>query len=106
MRKIVGFGLLAGLVLLTPAFADSSENKVLTAATPKPVTGNIEQMGYDLQSMRRHDGRYHANLLDRDTGKLIHAEFRTTDGELISARLAGKEKEWRHHVRERSDDHR
>ena len=88
MRKIVGFGLLAGLVLLTPAFADSSENKA--TAAPKPVAGNVEQMAYDLHSMRRHDGRYHANLLDRDTGKLIHAEFRTTDGELISARLLAK----------------
>lgn len=106
MRKIIGFGLLAGLALLTPALANSSEDKTLVAAPPKPVAGNLEQMGYDLQSVRKRDDRYHANLLDRDTGTLIHAEFRMTDGELISARLLAKDKERRHHTRERSDSHR
>ena len=80
MRNIIGFGLLAGVALLSPAFANPSAEKSIAAVS---VAAQIDQMGYDLQSGRHHDGRYHANLLDRDTGKLVHAEFRANDGELL-----------------------
>ena len=102
MRKIVGFGLLAGLALLTPAFAQSAD-KGVGAAPPDSVAAAVGQMGYDLQSGRDRDGLYHANLRDRDTGKLVHAEFRTDDGEMVSARLLGKDSE-RHDDKHESGD--
>ena len=106
MRKIVGFGLLAGIAMLSPAFATGSEDKSLAATSAQSVAAQVEQMGYDLQSARERDGRYHANLLDRDTGKLVHAEFRTTDGELISARLLAKDEERHDQKREKRDGDR
>jgi hypothetical protein len=106
MRKFIGFGLLAGVVLLSPAFANPSEEKAVAVAPAQSVAAQVEQMGYDLQSAREHDGRYHANLLDRDTGKLVHAEFRTTDGEMISARLLAKDEERRDHERKKGDTDR
>jgi hypothetical protein len=102
MRKIIGFGLLAGVALLSPAFANPSEEKPTAAASAQSVAAQVDQMGYDLQSAREHDGRYHANLLDRDTGKTAHAEFRTEDGELISARLLAKDEERHDHEGKRS----
>ena len=106
MRKIVGFGLLAGVALLSPAFANPSEEKAVAAASAQSVAAQVEQMGYDLQSARERDGRYHANLLDRDTGKLVHVEFRTADGELISARLLAKDEERHDHEGKKSDTDR
>lgn len=109
MRKIVGFVVLAGLALLTPAVAESVD-KGVAAAPPESVAAAVGKMGYDLQSGRDRDGLYHANLLDRDTGKLVHAEFRTDDGEMVSARLLGKDRD-RHDDRheggdtDRSKDH-
>ena len=103
MRKFIGFGMLAGVVLLSPAFANPSEEKAVTVAAAQSVAAQVEQMGYDLRSAREHDGRYHANLLDRDTGKLVHAEFRTDDGELLSARLLAKDEERHDKNGKRSD---
>lgn len=103
MRKIVGFGLLAGVALLSSAFASASEEKPVAAASAQSLAAQIDQMGYDLQSARRHAGRYHANLLDRDTGKLVHAEFRAADGELVSARLLAKDEERHERGRNESD---
>ena len=103
MRKIIRFGLLAGVALLPPAFANASEDKAAPAAPVPSVAAHIDEMGYDLQSARQRDGRYHANLLDRDTGKVIHAEFRTKDGELLSARLLAKDEE-RHDKDGKSSD--
>jgi len=109
MRKIVGFGLLAGLALVTPALADSSTEKAPTGAPVTLVATNVDRMGYDVQSVRKRNGLYHANLLDRDTGKVVHAEFGVADGELISAQLRAKDNERRDHEREsaaeRSRDH-
>jgi hypothetical protein len=93
MRKIVGFGLLAGVALLSPAFANPSEKKPAAAASAQSLAAKVDQMGYHLQSARQRDGRYHANLLDRDTGKTVHAEFRAKDGELIAARLLAKDED-------------
>ena len=103
MRTIIGFGLLTGVALLQPAFANASEDKSPAAAPALSVAAQIDEMGYDLQSARQRDGRYHANLLDRDTGKAIHAEFRTKDGELLSARLLAKDEE-RHDKDGKSSD--
>lgn len=106
MRKTIGFGLLAGIAMLSPAFATVSEDESLAAASGQSVAAQVEQMGYDLQSAHERDGRYHANLLDRDTGKLVHAEFRTTDGELISARLLAKDNERQGHEGKKSNTDR
>ena len=103
MRTIIGVGLLAGLALLSPVFANASEDKSAPATPAVSVAAQIDEMGYDLQSARQRDGRYHANLLDRDTGKVVHAEFRTEDGELLSARLLGKDEERHDKDGERSD---
>jgi len=103
MRKIIGFGLLAGVALLPTAFASASEDIAAATAPTQSMGAHIDEMGYDLQSARQRDGRYHANLLDRDTGKVVHAEFRTEDGELLSARLLGKDEERHDKDGERSD---
>jgi len=103
MRKIVGFGLLAGLALVTPALAGSSTEKAPTGAPLTLVATNVDRMGYDVQSVRKRNGLYHANLLDRDTGKVVHAEFRTEDGELISARLLANDEERHDKDGKRSD---
>jgi hypothetical protein len=103
MRTIIGFGLLAGVALLQPAFANAPEGKSPAAAPALSVAAQIGEMGYDLQSAHQRYGRYHANLLDRDTGKVIHAEFRADDGELLSARLLAKDEERRDKDGERSD---
>jgi len=50
MRKIIGFGLLAGVALLSPAFANPSEEKPTAAASAQSVAAQVDQMGYDLQS--------------------------------------------------------
>ena len=103
MRKIICFGLLAGVALLSPAFANASEAKPAAAAPALSVAAQINEMGYDLQSARQRDGRYYANLLDRDTGKVVHAEFGTNDGELLSARLLAEDQERHDKDGKRSD---
>ena len=103
MRKIIGFGLLAGVALLSPAFANPSEEKLAAAASAQSLAAQVDRMGYDLQSARQRDGRYHANLLDRDTRKTVHAEFRSEDGELLSARLIAKDGERHDHDGKESD---
>ena len=106
MRKIVGFILLAGVALLSPAFANPPEDKTVATASAQSLTAQIDQMGYDMHSGRQRGDRYHANLLDRDTGKLVHAEFRTTDGEMMSARLLAKDEERHDHEGKKGDtDH-
>ena len=103
MRKIIGFGLLAGVALLSPAFANASEDKSAPATPALSVAAQIDEMGYDLQSARQRHGRSHTNLLDRDTGKVVHAEFRADDGELLSARLLATDEERHDEDGERSD---
>jgi hypothetical protein len=106
MRKFVGFTLLAGVALLSPAFASPPEDKTVAVAPAQSLAAQIDQMGYDLQASRQRGDRYHANLLDRDTGKLVHAEFRTENGELISARLLAKDEERHDHEGKKSDTDR
>jgi hypothetical protein len=85
MRKIFGLAIIAGLGLVTPALAETA---TADAAGARALAAKIGEMGYDVQSVRERHGRYHANLLDRESGGAVHAEFRIADGELMSARLA------------------
>ena len=91
MRKIVGLAMIAGLGLLTPALAATAKGDAGTGS-PSMLASKADEMGYDVQSVRERHGRYHANLLDRESGGAVHAEFRTADGELMSARLAARDK--------------
>lgn len=102
MRNIVGLAVIAGLGLLTLALTEASKAGAAETGSPGALVTKADEMGYDLQSVRERHGLYHANLLDRQTGGAVHAEFRTDDGELMSARMAanGKDRDAREH-----DDH-
>ena len=92
MRKIVGLAMIAGLGLLTPALAATAKGDAGTGS-PSMLASKADEMGYDVQSVRERHGRYHANLLDRESGGAVHAEFSTANGELMSARLAASDKD-------------
>jgi hypothetical protein len=102
MRKIIGFAAIVGLGLLTPALAEAPKSDAKATASPSALVAKADEMGYDVRSVRERHGLYHANLLDRETGGAIHAEFRTADGELMSARIAAADKD--RDVREHDDD--
>ena len=69
MRTIIGFGLLAGVALLQPAFANAPEGKSPAAAPALSVAAQIGEMGYDLQSAHQRYGRYHATFSTATPGK-------------------------------------
>lgn len=102
MRRIVGLAVIAGLSLLTPALAETPKTDATVTATPGSLATKADEMGYDVRSVRERHGLYHANLLDRETGGAVHAEFRSADGELMSARVASNDKD--RDAREHDDD--
>jgi hypothetical protein len=101
MRKIVGLAIVVGLGLLAPALAGTPKGEPAPTASPNGLVTKADAMGYDVQSVREHHGRVHADLLDRETGRTVHAEFSAGDGELMSARIA---KDDDRNVRNRGND--
>jgi len=97
MRKFVILATLATLgATIVPAAADNAERACRQSRETKAIStddmkARIDQLGYEVRSLKSDDGCFRTTIVDRNSGGAVRALFNAATGELVRASLASRE---------------
>jgi len=90
MRTILALATLAVIGMAGAGYASdrAADNAGGSVITAEQIKTKVDQLGYDVEHMKKDDDAYKARLIDRDSGGTVKARFDGKTGELMHARLA------------------